>query len=157
LSNGKNWAAVLVLLCGAVSDFLDGYLARKLGLVSRLGEILDPIADKIFINAVAWGTYFFMSLPCPALFAVAVWLTIRDTFLLIAGAYVLRSKSRTFEIRSVFISKLCTALVFVFYGLLFVDVFTKSFNYAYINIFGYFVILLIVATTYVYIARYRRQ
>lgn len=39
--------AIFAIAC--VTDFFDGYLARKLGQTSRLGEILDPIADKLII------------------------------------------------------------------------------------------------------------
>ncbi len=42
-------AAALFALAG-VTDFLDGYFARKLGKVSRLGQFLDPLADKIYIS-----------------------------------------------------------------------------------------------------------
>ena len=36
----------------AITDYLDGYLARAQGLTSRLGQFLDPIADKIMVAAV---------------------------------------------------------------------------------------------------------
>ena len=42
------WALVLFLVAG-VSDGLDGFLAKRLNLVSRLGAILDPAADKILL------------------------------------------------------------------------------------------------------------
>lgn len=45
-------AAFLVYCIAALTDYLDGYLARAQGTVSRLGVFLDPIADKIMVAAV---------------------------------------------------------------------------------------------------------
>lgn len=45
-------AAVIVLAVGGGSDWVDGYVARRLGQVSRLGELLDPLADRLYILAV---------------------------------------------------------------------------------------------------------
>jgi len=42
------WALVVLMLSG-VTDYLDGYLARKLNQTSKLGEILDPVADRLYI------------------------------------------------------------------------------------------------------------
>ena len=39
------------LAIGALTDFFDGYLARKMNSVSKIGEILDPISDKILVAA----------------------------------------------------------------------------------------------------------
>ena len=47
-------ALVLFFLAG-ITDYFDGYLARKYNAVSQLGEILDPIADKILILFVLFG------------------------------------------------------------------------------------------------------
>ena len=47
-------ALVLFSLAG-ITDYFDGYLARKYNAVSQLGEILDPIADKILILFVLFG------------------------------------------------------------------------------------------------------
>ena len=44
-------AAVAVLAVGGTTDWVDGYLARRLGQVSRLGELLDPLADRLYILA----------------------------------------------------------------------------------------------------------
>ncbi len=44
-------AAVVVLALGGTSDWIDGYVARRLGQVSRLGELLDPLADRLYILA----------------------------------------------------------------------------------------------------------
>ncbi|HEY2671967.1 MAG TPA: CDP-alcohol phosphatidyltransferase family protein [Rugosimonospora sp.] len=43
--------AVVVLAVGGTSDWVDGYLARRLHQVSRLGELLDPLADRLYILA----------------------------------------------------------------------------------------------------------
>jgi cardiolipin synthase len=44
-------AAVVVLAVGGTTDWVDGYLARRLHQVSRLGELLDPLADRLYILA----------------------------------------------------------------------------------------------------------
>ena len=52
--DGYLLALVLFFIAG-ITDYLDGYLARKYNAVSQLGEILDPIADKILILFVLFG------------------------------------------------------------------------------------------------------
>ena len=47
--------AVLVLALGGFTDWLDGYLARRWHQTSRLGQLLDPIADRAYILAVLVG------------------------------------------------------------------------------------------------------
>ena len=51
LNNGSNNIFILLILVGALTDFLDGYLARKCDLESTLGAKLDPLADKILLLA----------------------------------------------------------------------------------------------------------
>ena len=53
-SDGYLLALILFYIAG-LTDWLDGYLARKYHAVSQLGEILDPIADKILIVFVFFG------------------------------------------------------------------------------------------------------
>ena len=58
------WYAFILFFIASITDYFDGYLARKYNLVSQLGEILDPIADKIlivfllFAIAVNLASYF---------------------------------------------------------------------------------------------------
>ena len=44
-----------IIFLAGISDYIDGYLARKYNAVSQLGEVLDPIADKILILFVLFG------------------------------------------------------------------------------------------------------
>ena len=47
--------ALILFFVAGLTDYFDGYLARKYNSVSQLGEILDPIADKILILFVLFG------------------------------------------------------------------------------------------------------
>jgi cardiolipin synthase len=47
--------ALVVLMLSGVTDYLDGWLARKLNQTSKLGAILDPVADRLYILAVVIG------------------------------------------------------------------------------------------------------
>ncbi len=61
------WVALAVFIAAAITDFLDGYLARSLAQQSSLGRMLDPIADKLLVSScllmlVADGTIMGWSL-----------------------------------------------------------------------------------------------
>jgi CDP-diacylglycerol--glycerol-3-phosphate 3-phosphatidyltransferase len=43
--------AALLFSAAAITDYLDGFIARKRGLVSTLGKVMDPIADKLLVSS----------------------------------------------------------------------------------------------------------
>ena len=47
----KEWLALPIFLAAALTDLLDGIIARRRGQVSTLGTLLDPVADKLLISA----------------------------------------------------------------------------------------------------------
>lgn len=55
IATGRDGWAVVVLAVSGASDWLDGVLARRLGQVSRLGQLLDPAADRLFIAVTLVG------------------------------------------------------------------------------------------------------
>ena len=69
--------ALVVLMVAGITDYLDGWLARRLDQYSTLGEILDPVADRLYILAVVVGLYLRDIIP----WWVAVALPLRDLFL----------------------------------------------------------------------------
>ena len=55
LVRGEDAWALLVLMVASLTDFLDGYLARRFGQITRLGQLLDPAADRLYIFAALLG------------------------------------------------------------------------------------------------------
>ncbi len=49
---GARWVACFLFVAAAITDFFDGYFARRRNSVSSLGRFLDPIADKLLVAAV---------------------------------------------------------------------------------------------------------
>ena len=54
LTYQDNWALVVLTLSG-VSDYLDGKIARQYNLVTRVGQLLDPLADRLYILSTLLG------------------------------------------------------------------------------------------------------
>ena len=48
------WAIALLVVSG-ITDWLDGYLARRWNQITRVGQLLDPIADRLYILATLFG------------------------------------------------------------------------------------------------------
>jgi cardiolipin synthase (CMP-forming) len=78
---GADFAALIVLVISGVTDYLDGTIARKFQQITRLGQLLDPAADRLFIFAALVGLVVRDIIP--------LWLLIvivgRDFMLLVLG------------------------------------------------------------------------
>lgn len=106
-------AAMALFAIACFTDGLDGHLARKLGAVSALGSILDPISDKIYIAAFLSALMTFDL--CPPWFLALV-LTV--SMALGLGWLLTRSPDRVAKVRPLRIGKWNTALQFAWIGVL---------------------------------------
>ena len=84
----ENTLIIILVLCMYFSDLLDGYLARKLGLVSEFGKIIDPLADKISVIVISVILLYLGKIP---LWFVLI-VVLRDIFIMLFGIYLDRKK-----------------------------------------------------------------
>ncbi len=86
--DATRWQTVLLLLFAAATDLGDGLVARHFGQTSRLGKILDPLADKIFLACLLGALVFWRGLP--------LWLLgmlfARDLVIVLVGGVLFRTR-----------------------------------------------------------------
>lgn len=78
---GDDIVALVVLVVASLTDLLDGYLARRLRQVTRLGQLLDPAADRLYIFAALIGLAARDLVP----WWIVGLIVARDVFLLVLG------------------------------------------------------------------------
>jgi len=85
--------ALLLMFWALSSDIADGYFARRTGVRSRLGAVLDPLADKVLIGCIVMTLVLVRSLP----FWAAGIILLRDACILVAGGWFARRKGIVLE------------------------------------------------------------
>ena len=104
---GEYGIALVVFLTVALSDLLDGFIARRFGLTSTLGATLDPIADKLsmFIATVLLAFHGLL----PIWLAAAI--VLRD-IAIVGGVLAYRARFGKLEMKPTFLSKVNTFIEF---------------------------------------------
>jgi len=109
-------AAFVVFVVAGVSDGIDGFIARRYDLRSRLGAYLDPLADKALLVSIFLSLTFLAEIP--------LWLAMivvsRD-LLIIGGVLLAWVLDRPIEVRPLYISKVNTAAQIIFAALVLGD------------------------------------
>lgn len=100
-------AAGLVLALSCLTDMVDGKIARKCHMISKVGMLLDPVADK----ATQTTLLICLSMKYPVLYPVLALLVIKETFQLIA--LIIAYLNGKMLPGALLIGKVCTTVLFV--------------------------------------------
>ncbi|MCD8316847.1 MAG: CDP-alcohol phosphatidyltransferase family protein [Eggerthellaceae bacterium] len=106
LMSGYNLASAIIFGVAAVTDFLDGQVARRTHTVSRLGQVLDPIIDCLLMISVVLGLLFVGRLPL----WIVLYVLIREAFLIVGGGILIIFKG--IRIPVIYPGKIATTLCF---------------------------------------------
>jgi len=104
--------AFLLFLAAAISDGVDGFLAKRFGMKTELGAFLDPLADKVMIVSI----YVTLGITGVIPLWIVILVVSRD-FLIVGGIMLSWLVGRPIAIRPHVVSKLNTAMQIVFAGL----------------------------------------
>lgn len=108
------WWSIPTFVVAMLTDWYDGYVARRWGFVTRWGSTLDPFADKILISSTLFCYVILDLVP-----AWTVWvIVVRDVFITVLRSYM-EYKGRTFDTSKLAKSKTFAQFVVVHYILLF--------------------------------------
>jgi CDP-diacylglycerol--glycerol-3-phosphate 3-phosphatidyltransferase len=105
VDDGKSWAAALVFVAAAITDQVDGWLARRWHVESRFGTVADPLADRLMIDTAVIMLWLNDRLPWPALALIIV----RDV-VLVAGYKLVAP--RGYELSVSFLGKVATWILY---------------------------------------------
>lgn len=116
-----------VLFFAMISDALDGFIARRYQLITKLGTLLDPVMDKFFAGTILIVFWTEQKLTL----AEALSFLSRDAAVLLYGMLLtLQGRLKDYHVQAIWCGKITTALqFFVFFGLLF-NIAIPSYLYA---------------------------
>lgn len=95
LHHGTEGAGLVLLAAVVATDWVDGYIARHTGQVSAVGEVLDPVADRLAISAALVAIVARDAFPLWA----ALMVIVRDGVILVAGLALLVALKLRLEVR----------------------------------------------------------
>lgn len=88
--SSRHYASGTILVASSITDFLDGFIARKFDMITQLGKLIDPIADKLTQFVVAC-TLMYMY---PAYKWLVLIIVLKDGMLLLVGGFVFKTTGK---------------------------------------------------------------
>lgn len=107
-----NWEflrSTIVLAISALTDLADGKIARKFNMISELGKVLDPIADKLTHITIA----FCLCWRFPQMIYVLILLVIKELSMMFMALYGTFRKNKKIWDSAQWYGKVCTTIVFI--------------------------------------------
>jgi len=109
IGSGQMQIAFLVFLIAGVSDAVDGFLAKRLGMTSNLGAHLDPLADKVLIVSIYVALGITEAVP-----RWIVILVVSRDILIVGGVMLAWFLGKPIRVKPVLVSKLNTVAQIIF-------------------------------------------
>jgi cardiolipin synthase (CMP-forming) len=98
LLNNKYVAAFVVVLIASITDFFDGQIARRFNMQTKLGRILDPIADKVLVFCAIVALLIKFNFPL----WIGLIILARDFIILLGGMIFFLRKKQEFLVPNIF-------------------------------------------------------
>lgn len=115
LAPGYNYVAFLIFVLATLSDWLDGFIARRRNEVTEFGKIADPMVDRLFIVSTLIALYIKSGIP--PLWAVS-FLLARDLFIVVGFLWLFRKGKK---IAVTYLGKVATTFLFVAFAMLILE------------------------------------
>ncbi|MDJ0556039.1 MAG: CDP-diacylglycerol--glycerol-3-phosphate 3-phosphatidyltransferase [Microcoleaceae cyanobacterium MO_207.B10] len=132
-TNHSRWICMIIFIVAAGTDFLDGYLARKLNQVTDLGKFLDPLVDKLLVLAPllalielgkvpAWGVFLILGreltiagwrINQTKISGANIWGKLKTVSQIIAISLLIAPLSETWEIPTIIMFWIAVALTLI--------------------------------------------
>ncbi len=137
-----------VVLISSITDMLDGRIARKFNMITDLGKVLDPVADKLSHAALA----VCLAIRHPIMWALIALMVVKEGFMGIMGIYFLR-RGRMLN-GAKWYGKVCTAALFV--GLLVLFLF-PNIPELWVNVIIVSLMVIMLAALIMYIPEFKKM